>query len=92
MKMLTRTILALALTVSWAVPAAPQSANRTGPPAPPPARQTTQAPVVSPTPESTAVKNCRAHCDSLSATALRPQRSEVEKTATKTACAKTMVG
>ena len=89
MKMIPRTILALALTISWAVPAAPQSANRSGPPAPPPARQVTQPPVT-PTPESPAQRKCRVHCDSLSATAVRPQRSVVERAASKEACMKTM--
>lgn len=91
MKMITRTILALALAASWALPASPQSANRTGAGVPA-GRPVTHAPVASATPESPALKACRTHCDSLSATAQRPQRSVAEKAASKEACAKTMIG
>ena len=86
MKTITRTALAVAFAALWAVPATPQSANRTGPPTPAP-----QGPVTAGPAESQQVRTCRLHCDSLDATSQRPQRSVVEKAARKDACAKKMV-
>jgi hypothetical protein len=60
-----RPLLMLAVLSGWAMSAAAQSANRTGPPTALPVSRS--ATVMAP--ETARVTNCRVHCGSLAATA-----------------------
>jgi hypothetical protein len=83
--------VACVLAVLWAVPAWPQSANRSlpgpsGAPRPHVSRTV-------PAPEAEAVRHCRLHCGSLAASTPRgllPPLSSVEKDARGKACARRM--
>jgi hypothetical protein len=88
MTTITRTLLALAFAAAWAVPAAPQSANRTAAsPAP------TAGTVVTIT-EDPAVRPCRLHCDASATAAARTvfsHQTVAERAARVAACSKKMV-
>jgi hypothetical protein len=89
MTSITRTVLALAFTAAWAVPAAPQSANRTGAGTPKPAAN--DVAVIT---EDPAVRNCRLHCGALAATAphsVFPHQTVADRDARGTACSRKMI-
>jgi hypothetical protein len=89
MTTITRTLLALVLTATWAVPAAAQSANRTASGVP----RATATNVIAMA-ERPEISSCRRHCGALAATArnrVMPNQTVVERLAQNTRCARKML-